>query len=198
MEKSFNKAEIIGQINSAFSFIQKLFNESSYLIKEIEGQLGESEYRFQILRPSGYGISSRSSIGLESNNVNLWLLRKYSVAFAEEIKMNKNITEINESLKILYFRIILNDNDIKEPEILFGVFYDIVKNKDSVKKFEHLMGGFEYVDYKLFSKFPNVEYEDNTFKIRGKFKKVNLLDINSSDDLMKRIIKPSIKLYESI
>ena len=83
METSTNKSEIKMQIKNAFDFIQKLYNESSYLIKEIEGQLAESEYRFQILRPSGYSISARSSSGLEQTNVNLWPLRKFAVGFVE-------------------------------------------------------------------------------------------------------------------
>ncbi|MCK5099062.1 MAG: hypothetical protein KAR45_13225, partial [Desulfobacteraceae bacterium] len=65
MENNPNKTEIAKQIKNAFEFIQKLYNESSYLVKEIEGQLSESEYKFQILRPSGYSISARSSTGLE-------------------------------------------------------------------------------------------------------------------------------------
>ena len=81
-----NKSETAKQIKNAFEFIQKLFNESSYLIKEIEGQLAENEHRFQILKTSGYAISGRSSNGLEANNVIFWLLRKFGVAFVEETK----------------------------------------------------------------------------------------------------------------
>ena len=78
---------ISSQITNAFSFIQKLYNESSYLLKEIEGQLSESSEKFLILKPSGYSISSRSSTGLEPNNVNFWLLRKFAVGFVEESKI---------------------------------------------------------------------------------------------------------------
>ena len=60
MDVNHNKSEVATQIKNAFDFIQKLYNESSYLIKEIEGQLGESDLRFQILRPSGYGITTRN------------------------------------------------------------------------------------------------------------------------------------------
>jgi len=193
-----NKTEIANQISNAFDFIQKLYNESSYLIKEIEGQLGESG--FQMLRPSGYSISARSSTGLESNNVYLWLLRKFAVAFVEEsstdLQKGQNVTEINDNLKVLYFRVILNDKNQSEPQLIFGVFYDIKKYKDWVKKFENLLGNFEYVDSKLFAKFPEIDYEDNTFKVKGKFAKVNLLDINSSDELIEKVINPAIKLYE--
>ena len=40
--------------------------------------------------------------------------------------------------------------------------------------------------------------ESAIFKIKGKFKKVNLLDINSSDDLIGKVINPAIKIYEGI
>ena len=198
METKSNKTEIANQVRNAFDFIQKLYNESSYLIKEIEGQLGER--RFQMLRPSGYSISARSSTGLEPNNVNLWLLRKFAVAFVEEsntdLQKGQNITEINEKLKVIYFRVILDDKNQSEPQLIFGVLYDIKQYKEWVKKFENLLGSFEYVDNKLFAKFPNIDYEDNTFKVKGKFEKVNLLDINSSDELIEKVINPAIKLYK--
>lgn len=200
METKPDKKEIANQIKNAFDFIQKLYYESSYLIKEIEGQLGESEYRFQILRPSGYSVSARSSTGLEPNNVNLWLLRKFAVAFVEEgkteIQKGQNFTEINDKLKVLYFKIILDDKNQHEPQLLFGVFYEIKQFKDWVKKFENLMTHFEYVDNKLFAKFPNIDYEDGKFKLKGKFKKVDLLDINSSNELIEKVINPAIKLFE--
>jgi hypothetical protein len=202
METYPNKSEVAKQIKNAFDFIQTLYNESSYLVKEIEGQLGQGDIRFQILRPSGYSVSARSSTGLEPNNVNLWLLRKFAVAFVEEssteLQKGQNFTEINEHLKVLYFRIILDDKNHPEPQLLFGVFYEIKPFKDWVKKFENLMGQFEYVDSKLFAKFPNIDYEDGTFKIKGKFKKVNLLEINSSNELIDKVINPAKELFERI
>jgi hypothetical protein len=199
MEADIKKTEIANQIKNAFEFIQRLYHESSYLIKEIEGQLGESEYRFQILKPSGYSVSSRSSTGLEANNVSLWLLRKFSVAFVEEdIAKGQNFTEINKELRVLYFKIKLDEKNLVEPKLLFGVFYDIEKYKDWVKKFEHLMGTLEYVDDKMFSKFPDIDYGHSAFRIKGKFEIVNLLDINSSLELNEKVIEPAIKLYEQI
>lgn len=197
-----SKSETAKQIKNAFHFIQKLFNESSYLIKEIEGQLAENEYRFQILKTSGYAISGRSSNGLEANNVIFWLLRKFGVAFVEEtkteLKKGQNFTEINQDLKVIYIRIVLDDKNESAPQLIFGVFYEIEKHKDWIKKYENLMGQFEYVDNKMFAKFPNLDYEDSNFKIKGKFKKVNLLDINSSDELIEKVINPVIKIYEGI
>jgi len=129
------------------------------------------------------------------------LLRKFAVAFVEdsdtELKRGQNYTEINESLKVLYFRIILDDKNIKEPQLLFGIFYEIEKFKDWVKKFENLLAAFEYSDNKLFTKFPNIDYEDGTFKLKGKFSKIDLLEINSSSELVEKVINPAIKLYKS-
>jgi hypothetical protein len=202
MGNNMSKSETAKQIKNAFHFIQKLFNESSYLIKEIEGQLAENEYRFQILKTSGYAISGRSSNGLEANNVIFWLLRKFGVAFVEEtkteLKKGQNFTEINQDLKVIYIRIVLDDKNESAPQLIFGVFYEIEKHKDWIKKYENLMGQFEYVDNKMFAKFPNLDYEDSNFKIKGKFKKVNLLDINSSDELIEKVINPVIKIYEGI
>ena len=127
-------------------------------------------------------------------------MRKFSVAFAEknneESTTSQTVTEINELLKVLYFKIVLDEKSLSEPKLMFGVFYNISKKKDWVKKFENLMGTLEYVDNKLFSTFPDLEYGDGTFKISGHFGKVKLLDINSSEELLEKVIKPAIKLYE--
>ena len=77
MENNAKKSEVAEQIKNAFEFIQKLYYESSYLIKEIEGQLSESEYEFQIVKPNGYQISTRNSTGLETNFINWWMVRKF-------------------------------------------------------------------------------------------------------------------------
>jgi len=202
METKIKKSELVSQVKNAFEFIQRLYNESSYLIKEIEGQLGETEYRFQILKASGYGISARSSTGLEPNNLNFWLLRKFSVAFVEEnateVMKGQKKTMISDKLKVLYFKFKLDEKNLDEPQLIFGVFYDIEKYKDWVEKFEKLLGTLEYVDVKLFAKFPDIDYKDSVFKTKGKFEMVNLLDINSSEDINTKVIEPAIKLYEQI
>ncbi len=203
MEHNPTNPEIASQIKNALSFIQILYNESSYLIREIEGQLDKKDEGFQIVKPGGYSISARSSTNLEPINVNLWLLRKFAVAFIRKPNNKENkgqtSTQIDKNLKVIYYRIILEDNQYTEPAILYGTFYDIeVKKDNKAKKFENLMGYFEYIDSKLFSKMPNVEYEDSNIKIKGKFKKQNLLAINTSEELMKKVIEPSLEIYNDI
>lgn len=196
-----NKNEIIEQINLAFDFIQKLYFEISYLIKEIEGALSKEDEKFIIGRPAGYGISARSSTGLESNNVNLWLLRKFAVFFVPkdktEVKAGQTITKIDENLKILYLRIVLNDKNINEPAVYSGVLYNIEKKAQAkrIKRFEKLMVHFEYNDDKIFKNVDKIDYEDASIKLQGELIKNNLFEINDSETILKRIIKPSLELY---
>jgi len=196
-----NKSEIIEQTNLAFDFIQKLYLEVSYLIKEIEGILHEEEEKFIIGRPAGYGISARSSTGLESTNVNLWSLRKFAVFFIPEdktkIERGQSITRIDENLKTLYLRIVLKDKNINEPTVYSGVLYNIQRKPQAkwIGKFENVMGHLEYNDDKIFKDVGKINYEDAYIKLQGELVKNNLFEINDSDAILKKIIKPSLELY---
>ena len=144
-----NKREIVEQTRLAFEFIGKLYLEASYLVKEIEGMLAEEDEKFIIGRPSGYGVTTRSSTGLEPNLVRLWPMRKFGVFFVEEekteLKTGQTNTPLNENMKLLYMRVILDDLKYAEPVISFGALYEIEK-KPTVKwtKFEQMMAYFEY------------------------------------------------------
>ncbi len=196
-----NKSEIVEQTNLAFDFIEKLYLESSYLIKEIEGILNEEEEKFVIGKPGGYGISTTSSRGLEVNNVRLWLLKKFSVFFIPKEKIvlrgGGTITKIDKDLKILYLRIVLYDKNIKEPTVYSGVLYDIEKKSETEwpSKFEQAMGNLVYNDYKVFKNIQKIDYENIYIKIQGELIKNSLFEITDSETIVKKIIKPSLELY---
>jgi hypothetical protein len=199
-----DKKDIIEQTRLAFDFLQRLYIEASYLIKEIEGILKEEEEKFIIGRPAGYSISARSSTGLEANNVALWLLRKFAVFFVPENRTKQErgqtITTIDKTLKILYLRIVLNDNKLNEPAIYSGALFDMAIKQPGkwIKKFENAMGHLEYNDEKMFKVPEQIDYEDAYIKLRGEFIKNHLFDINDSQTIVKKIIKPSLELYRSI
>ena len=196
-----NKNEIVEQSNLAFNFVEKLYLESSYLIKEIEGILNEEEEKFVIGRPAGYAISSVSSRGLEPNNVRMWLLKKFSVFFVPEekteYKRGVHTTKINKDLKVLYLRIVLYDKNVKEPTVYSGVLYNIEKKVEIswIKKFEHIMTNLEYNENKVFKDIQKINYENIYIKIQGELIKNNLYEINDSETIVKKIIKPSLELY---
>ena len=196
-----NKNEIVEQSNLAFNFVEKLYLESSYLIKEIAGILNEEEEKFVIGKSGGSGISSTSSKGLEPNNVKLWLLKKFSVFFVPKEKIalrgGGTITKIDKDLKILYLRIVLYDKNIKEPTVYSGVLYDIEKKSETEwpSKFEQVMTNLEYNDNKVFKDIQKINYENIYIKIQGELIKNYLFDINDSNLIVEKIINPSLKLF---
>jgi len=192
------KKELIEQSELAFDFIQKLYLEVSYLIKEIEVILNDEVEEFVIGKPGGYAVSSKSSSGLESKYVKLWLLRKFAVFFVPQESTEKKggqlITKINKDLKVIYLRFKLNDTALKEPEIIMGVLHDI-ETKNKWEKFEHLMGFFEYNDEKVFKDINNIQYEDATVSLKGKLHKVNLFELNDSQAIKSKLVEPTLALY---
>jgi hypothetical protein len=189
--------DLIAQTKNACDFIQKLYFEISYLIKEIEGMLQEEE--LVIGRPSGYGVSTRSSTGLEPNNVENWLPRSFTVFFCQKdlskMYQGTTTTKIQDYLKVLIIHIELFDKEIKNPKITYALITDIVSKKPKWEKFEYLLSRFAYNGKKIFSNGPNIKYEDGYCTFRGKFYTENLFSINSSDELKKKIVDPMLELY---
>ena len=198
-----NKREIVEQTRLAFEFIEKVYLEASYLVKEIEGMLAEEEEKFIIGRPSGYGVTTRSSTGLEPNYVRMRLLKKFGVFFVEEekteLKSGQTSTLLSKEMKLLYTRIVLEDPKYAEPVIMSGVLYGIEK-KPNVKwtKFEHIMAHFEYRDEKIFQSSEVINYEDAYMTLKGNLKTANLFDINNSEDIRRKIVEPALEIYRSI
>jgi len=196
-----DKSEIIKQNNLAFEFIEKLYLESSYLIKEIAGILNEEKENFVIGKPGGYGISTSTSKGLETNSVKSWLLKNFSVFFIPEEKTTPKggvtFTKIDNNLKVLYLRIVFHGKDIKEPTIYSGALFNFEKKpgKTFPTKFEQVMSHIEYNDNKFFTKANKINYEDIYLKIQGELIKNSLFSINNSDAIVEKIINPSLKLF---
>ena len=171
------------------------------MIKEIEATLAEEEERFIIGKPSGYGVGTRSSTGLETNNVNLWVPRRFAVCFIPEdqttIQRGQTVTMLHDKLRILYFRFVLNGNDITEPPVLFGVLCDIKKGPRGTvaTKFGNLMGAFEHAGEILFGSPGKISYEDGTMSIRGELTKENLFDVNDSDSIRTKIVERALVLF---
>ena len=196
-----NKNENVEQSSLAINFVEKLYLESSYLIKEIAGILNEEEEKFVIGKSGGSGISSMSSRGLEPNNVKLWLLKKFSVFFVPEektvIRGGTTITKIDKDLKVLYLRIVLYDKTVKEPTVYSGALYNIEMKLENkfISKFEHVMTNLEYNENKVFKDIKKINYENIYIKTKGELIKNNLFEITDSETIVKKIIKPSLELY---
>jgi len=196
-----DKNHIVGQTKLAFDFIQKLYLETSYFVKEIEGILGQEEEQFQILRPKGYQISSVSSTGLESLNVQQWLLRRGVVCFASKSEIQlirgQTNTKFYPKLKVIVLRFVLNDVKLDEPEVWTGIVSDIQPKGGKPSKFEGNIWLFTYNDSKIFKNIGNSEYEDGYWSIKMNFIKKPLYSISSSEDIIREIIVPTLNIYRS-
>ncbi len=198
-----SKKELVSQTKIAFDLIQKLYLEVSYLIKETEGLLAREEENFLIGRPSGYAINYRGSSGLESSNVSFWLMRNLSVFFVAEAntetKGGQTYTQFGLGSKIIYLRICLDGRNLPEPLIYSGVLYDFMKKSGNPKlaKIEQVMAHIEYRESQVFKDPACIDYEDGYLKFKGKLNNTPLYDINSSQELVEKIINPALALYRA-
>jgi len=196
-----DKNHIVEQTKLAFDFIQKLYLETSYFIKEIEGILGQEEEQFQILKPRGYQISTAYSMGLESSNVQQWLVRKGVVCFASNSEVQRirgrTDTKFHKKLKVIVVRFVLSAAKLDEPEVWVGVVSDIQLKAEEDAKFEEYISDFISYDSKFFKDVGNSKYEDNYWSIKLNLIKKPLYDITSSEDIKKEIIEPVLTLYKT-
>lgn len=193
------KGEIVKQTKLAFDFIQKLYLETSYLIKEVQGILEREDEEIQILRPSGYGITTFRSIGLESGVVD-WCIKKGAVFFVAkkyiEHSRGQTITKFTPDLKVIVLRFVLFEKDMNEPEIWAGNIYNIIPKSDSTK-FEALTWKFAYYDKKIIRTTGESFYEDGEVSFKLHMIKRALYDIGSAEDIQREIIQPVLDNYRN-
>ena len=173
------------QTQNAFDFVQKLYFEISYLIKEIEVLLQREEENFIIARASGYAVTSRTSSGLEPVYVDIWLPKTMTVAFVPEDKMashkGQTVTPFQDDLRVIVLHIEVTGKSISEPRVLAGYIENIQPKGTWAKKFEQLMTQFSYNHAKIFNSLPIIGYESRECLFTGEVVEKPLYSINSSE-----------------
>jgi len=189
------------QTRNALDFVQKLYFEISYLIKEVEGLLHQEDEEFVIGRPSGYGVTSGKSTGLEPANVESWLTKAFTVFFVpdKETKLHNGTTTTPfDNLKVILLDIELEGKKNKTPRVLAGVLYDIRSKRDNYTKFEHMMFEFIYSRDKVFASVPELKYEDSYLSMKGKLFSLPLFSVQTSEDIVQKIVEPMLTIYREI
>ena len=192
------------QANLAFEFIDKLYFEITYLIKEIEGLLKREDEVFLIGRPRGYGITVASSTAIDYPD--WWWYKKFSVFFVREDMTKtmggRTLTSFQKDLKLIYLIMNLSDKNISSPKIAIGTLYNICcKPAASCKKFEDATVYYLNSIWDLSMNHPNFaegNYEDKYMKFSGRFVIKDLFDINSTQDVQKKLLEPVLKQYRNI
>lgn len=187
------------QTRNALNFVQKLYFEISYLIKEVEGMLRSEEEKFVIGKPSGYQVTSGKSTGLEPANVEAWLSKAFTVFFvpAKETKLQSGMTNtpFHDQLKVLLLDIELEGKINKTPRIMAGVLYDIRSKRDNYTKFEHMMSEFIYSRDKVFASAPDLSYNDSYLSMKGNLFSLPLFTLQTSEDISRKIVGPMVAHY---
>jgi hypothetical protein len=192
------KSDVVEQTKLAFDFIQRLYLETSYFIKEVEGMLQQEEEEFTILKPAGYAISAFRSVGLESALVEQWCIRKGAVFFVAkddtDLVRGQTVTKIKPNLKLIVVRFVLNDKDLDAPEVWAGVVSGIAQKKE-YSKFEYHIWKFVYHEKKIFRGTRENTYEDNECSFNANLFKRPLYDISNAEDIQREIVKPVLTIY---
>lgn len=109
-------------------------------------------------------------------------------------------TEIsfNEDLKMIYLLIILSEDKFKTPKIAIGTLSEFKKSTRRLRKVEYFiipyMGkiwDFVKEDGSNSRRF----YKDSQIEFRAKFVIRDLFDVNSVQDIEKKLINPALRLY---
>ena len=192
------KTDVVEQTKLAFDFIQRLYLETSYFIKEVEGILQQEEEEFQILKPAGYAISASRSVGLDSALVEQWFIRRGAVFFVPKedtsLVRGQTVTKVKPGLKLILVRFVLYDKDLDAPEVWAGVVSDIIQKKE-YSKFEYHIWKFVYHEKKMFRDTGHVTYEDAECAFKLNLFKRPLYDIRNAEDIQREIVQPVLTIY---
>lgn len=189
--------KIEDQTKDAMEYIDRLFYEISYLIKEIEGQL--LKHNFFIGQVNGYQVTSRTSSGLDSTYIQYWMPKTFTVFFNEkknhEKRGGQTFTKFKRMLKLPLIHIDLSNSISKRPMLYFGVIYNILPKGKGWSKWEHAMTKFSYEYNSIFENPSNVNFSDNYISFKGEFKSIPLFTINDSQHIDSKIINPLVNMY---
>ena len=200
---------MIKNVTNAFNFLQQFYDETATLVREIEGLLSDEPECFLIGRPSGYGISTRGSTGLEQQNVNRWLTKRFAVFFIPEhiykCKSGQTVTALPAE-NIMYVRFLLdgynsftfNGKPIDAPSILFGVLHKTSCPNGKKKKFEQHMTEFEYLESKLLRDLPIVNLNESSVEVSGILQIVPLLKLTDPKAVNDNVVQPLVEQWRQV
>lgn len=195
-----DKIQMNEQTKSAFDFVEKIYSECAYLVKEIEGILQKQEERFKIGKQRGYQISASSSLGLK--NPEQWMYRKLCAYFVPS-PLTREVggrteTSFGKDLKIIYLLIILSEEKLKTPQVAIGVLSEFKKITRRIPKVEYFV--IPYMEkiwdfVKRHGSGRNKLYTDSQLEFKTKFMIRDLFDINNVQDVEKKLVNPVLRYF---
>ena len=186
---------------NAFDFIERLYRETVYLIKEVEGLLKHDEVSpFAIITSSGYAITTAASKSLTMYRP--WLPHDATVFFrpitSSTPVQSKAKTPISLGLNMLVLRVEFVSAAADRPQVLMACLHH-VKMKRGAQYFEDLNSTFAYGGGIIFARRAEgvVDYEDAACIIKGRLIQADLFAIENSDAIVTRLVQPILEIYRS-
>ncbi len=182
-----NSNELHQQTKRALTLVDGLYQEIALLIREVEAAL--LPHGYIIGRPSGYGVTTRSSSGLESANVARWLSRSFTTFFVKEsqtvVASGTTRTEPTQDLRLPFLQIELEPS----PRVIVGTLTDIVIHHKSQSKFENHVGRLIQFSHRVFASPPSIDYSDSTLSFKGHFEVVPLFELTDVQAIRERRVR---------
>ena len=199
--------DLVRDTSNAFTYVQRLYDETATLIREVERLIGQRRSDLGICRPSGYAITSRSSTGLDGSNVERWMTRRLAVAFSEAaagVEQARTTTPLGENVRILYLRVLLDGYErfsfdgsaLTEPTVLYGIFTSALSPKRKPGKFEAVLSVLEYAEPELMSKLPVVEMNRGDGTVRGRLERLPLFSLTDPKTVDLQLVVPWLAMYD--
>ena len=199
--------DLVRDTSNAFAYVQRLYDETATLIREVERLIGQRRSDLGICRPSGYAITSRSSTGLDGSNVERWMTKRLAVAFSEAaagVERGQTSTPLGEEVRILYLRVLLDGYDrfvfdgtsLTEPTLLYGLFTTALIPKRNHTKFENMMGALEYYEPEVMAKLPEVEVNRPDATVRGRLQRLPLFSLADAKTVDLQLVGPWLRMYD--
>ena len=195
-----DKIQMNEQTKSGFDFVEKLYSECAYLVKEIEDLLQKQEEKFKIGKQRGYQISASGSLALK--NPDQWMYKKLCAYFVPA-SLTKEVggrteTSFGKDLKIIYLLIILSEERLKTPQIAIGVLSEFKKLTRRIPRVEYFV--IPYMEkiwdwIKVHGSSKKKQYKDSQLEFDTKFVIRDLFDINSVQDVEKKLINPAMRFF---
>jgi hypothetical protein len=194
------KALLAEQTTAAFDYLERLYTETTFLIKELEGHLKQEKEEFLIGRGKGYSVNAYSSTSLASTE--WWLYKKLSVFYAPKEHVvstgRGTSTALKNGLKIVYLKILYREATIRTPKVLLGVISQIESANQTYKRMEDVITPF-FDNLLKWEKGESAmrerSFKDGYLAFQEKYFVRDLFDINSSNDVQEKLLKPVLVLY---
>ncbi len=192
------------QIKLAYEFMETLHQQAIALIKDVEGQLGQSAEELKCLRPGGNYRFAATPMSYSLERPQVAIADYYAVYLRHFPDRIKNTMLDGDVPPICFVKVVLREPHLEHPEVRFGVITEVVKPADREDKYPHkfeelindpisnkALGGPAWSSQKTVSQTYPHSYV--TMAIRGMG--VRLADLPDSEAIAVRIVEPLLRLH---